>query len=226
MSNTYKDLIHTNFPESLDVFLEKENILSTDSALLEQYEEAIRVGNFASANEIFLQIADGNKKILTSNTMLRWRDGLLALERYFNDNVLSYLQGKQSEWDSIVPELRYIGIFSEGLQYNRYNIVWFKDNGDWNLYMCNISESIGILPSDMDTWVQVTEQGIKQVSSSYSNIVNEWKETIGYGGSSIVGHINKVWHNSNGLLYTEPSIDVRWNEMLNRETLLREYVKP
>lgn len=226
MSNTYKDLIHTNFPESLDVFLEKENILSTDSALLEQYEEAIRVGNFASANEIFLQIADGNKKILTSNTMLRWRDGLLALERYFNDNVLSYLQGKQSEWDSIVPELRYIGIFSEGLQYNRYNIVWFKDNVDWNLYMCNISESIGILPSEMDTWVQVTEQGIKQVSSSYSNIVNEWKETIGYGGSSIVGHINKVWHNENGLLYTEPSIDVRWNEMLNRETLLREYVKP
>lgn len=226
MSNTYKDLIHTNFPESLDVFLEKENILSTDSALLEQYEEAIRVGNFASANEIFLQIADGNKKILTSNTMLRWRDGLLALERYFNDNVLSYLQGKQSEWDSIVPELRYIGIFSEGLQYNRYNIVWFKDNVDWNLYMCNISESIGILPSEMDTWVQVTEQGIKQVSSSYSNIVNEWKETIGYGGSSIVGHINKVWHNENGLLYTEPSIDVRWNEMLNRETLLREYIKP
>lgn len=219
MSNTYQDLMHTNFPESLDVFLEKQDILSTDSALLGQYEEAIKAGDFSSANEIFLQIADGNKKILTSSTMLQWRDALLALERYFNDNVKSYVLSKQLEWDLQIGDMRYIGIFCLGASYTKYNLVTYKEEDEYNLYMCNVSETVNVLPTDKDIWVKITEKGSVQISDLYASITNKWIKNSPYRTQSITGHLNKIWSANGDNVYEEPSVSASWIEIVDRKTM-------
>lgn len=82
MSVTYPDL-QTSFPDEIQTFPEMEDITADDIALVNQYQQYMLVGNFASANGVLQQITDADKKILKAETINLMGDTTLALERSF-----------------------------------------------------------------------------------------------------------------------------------------------
>lgn len=82
MSTTYPDL-QTSFPDQIQQFPEMEDITADDIALVNQYQQYMLAGNFASANGVLQQIQDADKKILKAETINLMGDTTMALERSF-----------------------------------------------------------------------------------------------------------------------------------------------
>lgn len=82
MSITYPDL-QTSFPDQIQTFPEMEDITADDIALVNQYQQYMLAGNFASANGVLQQIQNASQKILTAETINLMGDTTMALERSF-----------------------------------------------------------------------------------------------------------------------------------------------
>ena len=91
MSVLYPDLDFTNYPGSLDNIALKSNITnSTDAQLVNQIQTAIVAGDFATAANILNSYPYLNGKIFNANDYNQMRDALLALERFYKNDIYNY----------------------------------------------------------------------------------------------------------------------------------------
>lgn len=73
----------TNFPNSIDSFPQMMDLLATDGALVQQYQEAMESGNISLARQILAQIPNSQNKIITADYLNSINDALTAVETYF-----------------------------------------------------------------------------------------------------------------------------------------------
>lgn len=110
MSTLYPDLSFTNYPNSLDNIALKSNITnSTDAGLVEQIQNYILAGNFSGAANILNTNSQLNGKIFNANDFNTLRDAILALERFYTNDVSLYVKNKQNEWQSQVDRFNFKG---------------------------------------------------------------------------------------------------------------------
>ena len=64
MSSTYTDLQYTTFPNEIQNFIKVLNILASDAPYIYGFQEAMRNGDYSTAQQYFSQIPDGNRKFL------------------------------------------------------------------------------------------------------------------------------------------------------------------
>ena len=123
MSTLYPDLSFTNYPNSLDNIALKSNITnSTDAGLVEQIQNYILAGNFSGAANILNTNPQLNGKIFNANDFNTLRDAILALERFYTNDVSLYVKNKQNEWQSQVDRFNFKGVYSPGTQYYQNNM--------------------------------------------------------------------------------------------------------
>lgn len=73
----------TNFPNSIQTFPTMQNITATDAPLVEQYQEYMKAGDIASAEDVLDSITDGQNKIISADYMNTITDTVNALETYY-----------------------------------------------------------------------------------------------------------------------------------------------
>ena len=125
MSELYTDLVHTTFPNSIDSMPYFENISSGDLANVNMFHYYLKMGDFEAASNILEKINNYDRKFIDSGKLNKFRDALIAMERYYKSDVEPFVKDKQSEWQSIMDKFVYIGAWNSSNTYIKNNIVTF-----------------------------------------------------------------------------------------------------
>ena len=141
MSVTYPDL-STSFPESIDVLTSWLNILASDVTLVNQYQTAMKAGDLATAQSILAQIPNANQKVLTADKLNKYKDAIIALERFWTTDIEPYIDTKQTEWENTIDLFSYIGEYNPAVQYQKNNLVGYTYLGVKMIYICTATPPI------------------------------------------------------------------------------------
>lgn len=193
MSLTYNDLPLTSFPDSNDIFMQSLNITAMDAPLVKQYFTAVQNSDFVTAQAVFAQIPQGSQKILTAQGLNKFNQALMALERFYGTDIETYINSKQVEWESIIENFSYQGIYNPTEQYQLNNYVSYTLSGVTNLYIATSQPPIGSVPSNTLYWRVLSINGARGLSGVGMSFIGDWVSTNTYSLNDCVNYDDALW---------------------------------
>ena len=73
----------TSFPNQIQNFHQMQDITAQDAILVQQYQNAMQVGNLFLAQQILAQIPNNQNKIVTADYLNTINDTVIAVQKYF-----------------------------------------------------------------------------------------------------------------------------------------------
>ena len=73
----------TSFPNQIKNFPQMQDITAQDAILVQQYQNAMQVGNLSLAQQILAQIPNNQNKIVTADYLNTINDTVIAVQKYF-----------------------------------------------------------------------------------------------------------------------------------------------
>lgn len=192
MSATYPDLL-SNFPDSIDSFTTWLNVVASDGPLIQQYITAMNAGNQALANQILTQIPQGSQKIIKATDLNLITSAVLAVERFYKENIADYVQNKQEEWLNIINQFTYVGTWANGTAYVQNNIVSYIVSGITLLFIATSNPPTGTVPTNTQYWRPLTVQGTAGQSGPGLSYRQEWNSSTSYSVNDCVTYNGAVW---------------------------------
>lgn len=185
----------STFPTTIDNIPQWLNVTSTDSTLLNEFQTAIRSGDFATANTKLTQIQNYSQKIINADNVNKLRDCILKLEQFYGTDVEPYIEAKQVEWENILAMFSYIKTFDSVTQFYKNNIVSYSLNGLMQLYICTVTPpTVGIFPTDTNYWRVFTIQGKQGASAvGVTTFAFDWNSATTYVVDTIVYYDGSWW---------------------------------
>lgn len=194
MSSLYPDLPGTSFPsDGIDTFVTFLNMLATDGTLVNQYQTAMKAGDLATAQAILAQIPNANQKVLTADKLNKYKDAIVALERFWLADIEPYVGGKQVEWENIIDRFSYLGEYNPATQYQKNNMVEYLTGGVNLTYIAILQPPIGTSPTNTTYWRQITIQGVKGDSGTGMAFMFAWSASQPYVLNNVVTYDNALW---------------------------------
>lgn len=215
MSVLYPDLIST-FPENLDTFPNYQNITPADGNLIAQYMEAMNQGNQVLANQILAQIPNATQKIIKATDLNKVMQAVLATERFFKDDIYDYILEQQENWQEIINQFAYVGTYSSGNTYNKYNMVDYTVSGVKLLYIATNSVPAGTPPTSTNYWRVLTIQGTEGEAGQGLSYRQEWQPSVQYDVNQAVTYSGVLWMALQPNLGIEPGTnDEIWKKVMD-----------
>lgn len=216
MSALYPDLDFTNYPGELDNIQLKSNITnSTDAQLVSQIQTAILAGDFSNASAILNANPQLNGKIFNANDYNQIRDAILALERFYNNDIYNYIAEKQAAWTAEIDKFNFKGVYSPTTQYERNNMVNYTTTEGTFLYLCIEKPETGTAPTNTTYWRILTLRGERGLSGDGLSFTWVWNSTMEYNINDVVVYTNKWWAATQKNRGEQPSNgSVYWSEVL------------
>lgn len=209
-------VIISTFPQQIDVIAEFLDVTSSDSVLLNSFQDAIRAGNLTLANSILVQIPNYSQKILSAQRFNELRSAILAVEQFYGTDIQPYLTTKQAEWQTIIDRFSYKGDYNGSTQYEINNIVKYSYLGLDKLYICTSIPPIGTVPTNTAYFRVFTIRGEKGASGTGSTFDFEWDSGYPYNVNTIVVYENKWWNCSVANTNQTPSdVSSYWSLVLD-----------
>lgn len=193
MSELYKDLPRTSFPNSIDSFLNFLNISASDGPLIKQYFAAVQAGNEVLAQQIFAQIPSGSQKVLSAEGLNKFNDCLTALERFYKSDITPFVEQKQTEWESILANFNYKGYYSNITQYVQNNYVAYVVSGIDNIYIALSDPPIGTPPTNTIYWRVLTVRGPAGPAGTGMSFRGPWNSIDSYTVDDCVEYNGILW---------------------------------
>lgn len=202
MSEKYKDLPNTSFPDSLDNFPSMQDLNASDMPFVKQYQSYMINGDLNNASKVLEQIPNGQNKLISAKKYNQLRDAVLAEERFFKNDVTTHLENVKNEVELQFSQFNYKGFYNNTTQYERMNIVSYVGaNNLEELYLCMTKPPVGTVPSDSNYWRKFTVQGLKGEKGDGLSYNGIWNSTTNYSQGSLVAYGNTLWH------ATKPSLN-------------------
>lgn len=183
----------TNFPNSLDSFIAYLNIQASDGDLVKQYFQAIQAQDQTLANQIFSQIPQASQKILTANDLNKFSQCLTSLERFYADDIETYVAEKQIEWQQTIEEFSWQGQYDPTTQYYLNNYVTYTTAGLTNLYIATAQPPIGTVPTNTSYWRVLTIRGQKGATGTGLAFTGTWDSAAYYLVNNCVTYDGVLW---------------------------------
>lgn len=219
MSATYPDL-SSNFPESIDIFPTWLNIVASDGPLIAQYQAAMEAGNQTQANQILAQIPQGTQKIITATSLNDLTAAILAVERFYKDNIADYIETQQQSWLTTIQQFSYKGVWQNGTSYVVNNMVSYTVSGLNLIYIATSTPPVGTVPTNTQYWRVLTIQGQPGASGDGLSYRQEWNNSTTYNTNDAVTYDGAVWmalqSSQNRLPDSSPQY---WRLVMNLETV-------
>ena len=193
MSVQYPDLALTNFPNSLDQFTTWLNIVATDGPLIAQYQSAMEAGNTTQANQILTQIPQGTQKIITAASLNALSQAMLAIERFYKDNIADYIETQQQSWLTVIKQFSYQGTWENGTSYTTNNMVSYTVSGMNLVYIATSNPPVGTAPTNTQYWRLLTIQGQQGTSGTGLSYRQEWNSGTSYSVNDAVTYDGAIW---------------------------------
>jgi hypothetical protein len=184
----------TSFPTTIQTFITMLNVDANDGALIGSYQTAMQAGNVALAQTYYNQITNANQKFINANTLNTLMDTCVALENFYKTDIQPYVTTKQSEWQGIIDQFSYQGVYSATVQYEQNNFVLYNVSGQTYVFICIATPpTTNIIPTNTTYWRQLTIQGQKGDSGNTLSFLYEWNSTTPYSLQDLVTHNNALW---------------------------------
>lgn len=216
MSALYPDLDFTNYPGALDNIELKSNITNASDALLvSQIQTAIIDGDFITASTILNSNPQLNGKIFNANDYNQLRDCVLALERFYKNDIYNYISQQQAGWQAEVDKFNFKGVYSPTTQYSKNNMVNYTITEGTFLYLCTKTPPIGTAPTNTSYWQMLTLRGERGISGDGLSFTWIWNYAMEYNVNDVVVYENKWWvatQTSRGQIPAQGSL--YWSVML------------
>lgn len=193
MSNTYQDLTFTTFPDQIQTFVQMLDILASDANALNGYQQAMRDGNYQLAQTYLSQIPNWNNKIIDANKINTLIDTCVALERFYNNEIIPYVNQKESEYESEMEKFSYKGDYNGSISYVKNNFVSANINDYPQLFLC-IRNSNGMPLNNTDYWRPITFRGQQGASGATLTFRGQWSSIETYFVQDVVVNDNKIFN--------------------------------
>ena len=194
MSVFYDDLQFTTFPMSQQTFITMLNMTANDGSLIKQYQAAMEDGDATLARSIYAQITNADAKFIDAVKLNTLMQTCVALQRFYKTDIEPYIDVKQDEWQGIIDEFKYQGLYNPTVQYTRNNFVQYVTNGINLVYLCIATPpSSNIPPNNPAYWRVMTIQGVKGESGDGLAFLYEWSGATAYDLEDLVSYENKLW---------------------------------
>lgn len=194
MSITNPDLSLELFPDQQDTFPTFLDITPSDGPIVRSYFNAIQAGNQALATQIFNTIPSASQKILTAQGLNKFSQCLVALERFYGDQIEPYIATKQTEWTDTINQFSWQGVYDPATQYYLNNYVTYTQAGVTNLYIATAQPQIGTLPTNPSYWRVLTIRGQAGVSGTGVSFTGTWVNTQAYVANDCVTYSGALWN--------------------------------
>lgn len=213
MSVTYPDLNNTTFPDSIQNFIEAMDVTGDDGSLIGQYQSAIESGNMSLAQSIYAQIENADNKIINAIKINTIQDTIIALERFFNQDINTYIQQKQQQWEKYINQFSLIGIYNGNNSYLKNNLVYYPNESSNFIYIALQNVPINTPPSNSTYWRQLTIQGLKGDKGDGLSFVGSWDSVVNYEEDTLVSYNNSLYiSNTNNNSGNNPEQDnINWS---------------
>ena len=205
MSKLYNDLPYTTFPDNIDNIPYFVNITAQDLPSINLFHYYLRMGDFQAASNVLQSVDDYDKKLIDSGKLNQFRDALIALERYYKNDVEPYIQNKQTEWQSILDEFTYAGDWSSSKTYDKNNIVSHIIGDGTYMFIATKDVPANTDISNTDYWTMFTVKGDKGVSGEGGAFKYEYLDNVTYNEYDIVSHNNCLWSANTTTVGIEPT---------------------
>lgn len=222
MSNTYPDLRYSNFPDQIDNQMPMRDPSASDMVLINQYNSLLASGQYATAIEFMAANKTLQEAQMNAEKLLKIHHSILALERYFFDNVqqkIFRIGNQRGQWNA------YMSSFSANEEYllNKYDVVMYPVDGVnqyFLVYGDNITE--GEIPTESEKYLQMSIKGDKGDKGDapikgvdYRDGVDgigmspkgAWENNREYFQYDLVSHNGYLWYCFETNLGKEPSDD-------------------
>lgn len=185
----------STFPEQIDSIPLFLDVTKNDGNLIKEFEQYMAINDLSNANAVLKRIENADQKIISATRLNKLRDCIIALETFYGQNIESYIDGKQSQWQGIIDQFKFIGNYSSSTQYKINNIVLFQTNGEYHLYIrINGDNLANKPPTDINYWRTLTIKGERGfLTEGETTFCFEWLSNQTYGVNSIVSHNNQWW---------------------------------
>ena len=193
VSILYPDLSNTTYPNTVDTFTQFLDILASDGDLVKQYQIAMQNGDMATANTILQQIPAYRQKLLTAQDLNKFIDAIVAMERFYKTDIIPYTNEKQVEWQTIIDQFAYLGVYNSSVQYKTNNYVSFVINGVEQLYIALSNPPVGTLPTNTTYWRILSLRGPRGYSGDGLSFIGAWDSTTSYIVGDCVNYDNALW---------------------------------
>jgi len=193
MSNTYSDLTFTSFPDEIQTFVTMLNMVVSDGNAVTGYQEAMRNGDYASAQQYFNQITNGSQKILDAEKINTLMQTCVAIQRFYSTDIEPYLNTKQTEWEGIINRFSYLGDYSLTVNYKKNNFVTSNVNGYPQLFLCINDAPAGTTVTNTNYWQPLTLRGEQGASGATLTFRYTWDSTQTYYVQDVVVYNNIIW---------------------------------
>lgn len=218
MSTLFPDLI-SSFPDSVDSFPTWFNIVATDGPLIQQYQSALQTGNTTLANQILAQIPQGTQKIIKASDLNLITSAMLAVERFYKDNIADYVSDKQAEWLSVINQFSYKGTWSTGTSYQVNNLVTYTTSGLTLVYLATSTPPVGTVPTNTQYWRLLTIQGQQGASGEGLSYRQEWNVSTQYQINDAVTYDGTIWMSLQSNTGVQPGTNnAVWQQIISLET--------
>ena len=194
MSSTYTDLQYTTFPETIQNFIEVLNIVASDAPYINGFQQAMREGNYAAAQQYFSQIPDGDRKFLDAEKINTLLDTCIALERFYSTDIAPYIANLQNEWQATVDQFDYKGDWVNSITYYKNNFVSATVNGVYGLYLCIAASARNIAVTNTSYWRALTIRGEQGASGETMSFRFSWASDQSYTVGDIVDYNDGLWY--------------------------------
>ena len=194
MSTQYQDLAFTSFPNSINNFVQMLNMVASDGALVTAYQQAMQQGNTALAQSYYNQITNANQKFVDATKLNTLMDTCVALQRFYLTDIQPYITTKQADWQGIIDQFSYKGIYNPATQYEANNFVLYTTQGVNLLYLCTATPpNSGIAPNNTSYWRVLTIRGAQGDSGATLSFLYDWSSTTNYSVQDCVIYNNALW---------------------------------
>ena len=208
MSNTYSDLVHTQFPDSSDTYEYMSDLTADLVSLSSQYETYINNKKFNEAAQLLKDNPMLNKIYFNAEKYNKLIDSIKAIQRLYKDDIQSY----------ILELVKYIGTYSSPTKYTKYNVV----NYNSQVYMCTSPNTpLGTVPTNTSYWYPLSIKGDRGEAGLGLSFCGSWSSTVTYSRDSAVTYNNSLYASlvDNNLSHTPASNSSYWSEIINFNTV-------
>lgn len=220
VSLLYNDLPLTQYPNSIDSFTQWLNIVATDGPLISQYLAAMNTGNQALATQILAQIPSGTQKIITATDLNKLSQAILAVERFYKTDIEPYVDNLQTEWQNIINQFSYKGVWSNRASYDKNNIVSYNISGLTLLYIATSNPPVGTQPNNTAYWRVLTIQGQQGPSGVGLAYRQTWNSGTQYQVNQAVTFDGSIWMSLQPSQNVQPGTNTSyWREIVSLEAI-------
>lgn len=184
MSKLYPEYFSTDFPDALDRWENMIDVTIETKPIVDQFYRYYNAGDFDSAARIIEENPILRRMMINADNMNKLLHGIMALERFFYEDVERYLMY------IVKPQ----GDFDPSRKYTKYDVVFVARDDAKEAFMgIQVDIPAGTPPTDTRYFVPLALRGKQGASGTGLSPRGVWSSVISYYKDDCVSYGNIIW---------------------------------